>query len=47
MTYTTPIIVTMFIVMAIIGWLAGVEPWMIAAGAVIAIVMYFVERRKA
>ncbi|MFN0071455.1 MAG: hypothetical protein ACKVVP_08215 [Chloroflexota bacterium] len=46
MRYNTPIIVFMAVMMLIIGFLAGVEPWMLGAATVVALVMYFVERRK-
>jgi hypothetical protein len=44
--YNTPIIVFMAVMIFIIGYLVGVEPWMLAAAAVVAVIMYFVERRK-
>lgn len=46
MRYNTPIIVFMAVMMLIIGYLAGVEPWMLGAASVLALIMYFVERRK-
>ncbi len=46
MRYNTPIIAFMAVMMFIIGYLAGVEPWMLGAAAVVALIMYFVERRK-
>ena len=46
MRYNTPIIVFMAVMMLIIGFLAGVEPWMLGAASILALVMYFVERRK-
>ena len=36
----------MFVVMGIIGWLAGVEWWMIALGVILAVLGYFLERRR-
>jgi hypothetical protein len=39
-------IAVMFIAMIAIAWLAGVEWWMIAIGAVIAVVGYLLERRR-
>lgn len=45
-TYSTPMIAVMFVAMSIIGWLAGVEWWMIAIGVVLALVGYLLERRR-
>ena len=45
-TYSTPMIAVMFVAMIIIAWLAGVEWWMIAIGAVVALIGYFLERRR-
>ena len=45
-TYSTPMIVVMFVAMTIIAWLAGVEWWMIAIGVVLAVVGYLLERRR-
>jgi hypothetical protein len=45
-TYSTPMIVVMFVAMIIIAWLAGVEWWMIAIGAVVAVLGYLLERRR-
>lgn len=46
MGYSTPMIVAFFALMIVIAALAGVEPWMLAIGAAIAVVMFFVERRQ-
>ena len=45
-TYSTPMMTVMFVSMIIIAWLAGVEWWMIAIGAVVAVVGYLLERRR-
>ena len=45
-TYSTPMMAVMFVSMGIIGWLAGVEWWMIAIGAVLALLGYFLERKR-
>lgn len=45
-TYSTPMIAVMFLAMAAIGWLAGVEWWMIAIGVVVALLGYALERRR-
>ena len=39
-------IALMFVAMGIIAWLAGVEWWMIAIGAVVAVIGYLLERRR-
>ena len=46
MAYSTPLIAFLVVIMVVIGWASGVEPWMIGAAAVIALTMYFVERKK-
>jgi hypothetical protein len=46
MGYSTPMLVVMGALMIVIAWLAGVEPWMLAVGAAIALVAYFLERRR-
>ena len=45
-TYSTPMIAVMFVAMIIIAWLAGVEWWMIAIGAVVALLGYLLERGR-
>lgn len=45
-TYTTPMMAIMFVAMIIIAWLADITWWMIAIGAVLALVGYFLERRR-
>ncbi len=45
-TYSTPMMAVMFVSMIIIAWLAGVEWWMIAIGAVVAVLGYLLERRR-
>jgi hypothetical protein len=42
---STPLLAAMFGLMIAIAWLAGVEPWMIGIGAVLAVVGYLLERR--
>ncbi len=44
-TYSTSMIAVMFAAMIVIAWLAGVEWWMIAIGAVVAVGGYLLERR--
>jgi hypothetical protein len=46
MGYSTPMLVVMGALMIVIAWLAGVEPWMLAVGAVIAVLGFFLERRR-
>jgi hypothetical protein len=43
---STQTIVIVWIAMLIIGWLAGVEWWMIVIGAVVGFVGYLLERRR-
>ncbi len=43
--YSTPLVLAMGVLMIAIAWLAGVEPWMLALGAAIALLGYFLERR--
>jgi hypothetical protein len=43
---STPLLAAMFGLMIVIAWLAGLEPWMIGVGAVLAIVSYLLERRR-
>jgi hypothetical protein len=43
---STPILAIMWASMIIIAWLAGVEWWMIGIGAVVALLGYFLERRR-
>lgn len=45
-TYTTPMMAVMFVAMIVIAWLADITWWMIAIGAVLAVVGYLLERRK-
>ena len=45
-TYSTPMMAVMFISMTIIAWLAGVEWWMIAIGAVVAVIGWLLERNR-
>lgn len=47
MTYSTPMLVVLGALMIVIAVLVGIEPWMVGLAAVIAFVMYLVERRKA
>ncbi len=46
LSYSTPLLVAMGALMVLIAFLAGVEPWMMAIGAAIAIVMFLVERNR-
>lgn len=43
---STPLLAVMWVAMILIAWLAGVEPWMIAVGAVVALIGYFLERSR-
>ena len=43
---STPLLTAMFALMIVIAWLAGVEPWMIGIGAILAVVGYLLERRR-
>ncbi len=43
---STPLLAAMFGLMIVIAWLAGLEPWMIGVGAVLAVVGYLLERRR-
>ncbi len=43
---STPLLTAMFALMIAIAWLAGLEPWMIGIGAVLALVGYVLERRR-
>ena len=43
---STPLLAAMFGLMIVIAWLAGLEPWMIGIGAVLAVVGYLLERRR-
>jgi uncharacterized membrane protein (DUF4010 family) len=45
-SYSTPMMVLMFVSMTVIGWLAGVEWWMIAIGVAVALGGYLLERRR-
>ena len=45
MSYSTPMLLGMGILMLAIALLVGLEPWMVALGAAIAVVMFLVERR--
>ena len=45
-TYTTPTIVVSFIIVIIFAYLVDISWWMIAIGAVLAIVGYLLERRR-
>lgn len=45
-TYTTPMMAIMFVAMIIIAWLADITWWMIAIGAVLAIVGHLLERKR-
>lgn len=45
MTYSTPVIVATAVLLILIAWLAGIEPWLLAVGAAVALVMFLVERR--
>jgi hypothetical protein len=44
MTYSTPVIVATGVLLIVIAWLAGIEPWLLAVGAAVALVMFLVER---
>ena len=46
MSVSTPLLTAMFALMVVIAWLAGVEPWMIGIGAVLALIGYLLERRR-
>jgi hypothetical protein len=46
MRYSTPMLLLMGALMVFIAWLAGVEPWMLAVGAAVAALGYFLERRR-
>ncbi len=46
MSYSTPLLLAMGGLMVVIAFLAGVEPWMLAVGAAIALVMFLVERNR-
>ncbi len=46
MSYSTPLLLAMGVLMTLIAFLAGVERWMLAIGAVIALVMFLVERNR-
>ena len=46
MSYSTPLLLAMAGLMVVIAFLAGVEPWMLAVGAAIALVMFLVERNR-
>lgn len=46
MAYSTPLLLAMGALMIVIAALAGIEPWMLGIGALIALVMFFVERRR-
>ncbi len=41
-----PLLLVLFAAMAAVAFLAGVEPWMIGLGAVVAVVGYLLERRQ-
>ncbi len=43
---STPLLTVMFALMIVIAWLAGLEPWMIGIGAILAVVGYLLERRR-
>ena len=43
---SSPLLTAMFALMIVIAWLAGVEPWMIGIGAVLAVIGYLLERRR-
>ena len=43
---STPLLATMWVSMIIIAWLAGVEWWMIAIGAVVAVIGWLLERNR-
>jgi 4-hydroxybenzoate polyprenyltransferase len=45
-TYTTPMMAIMFVSMIVIAWLADITWWMIAIGAALALVGYFLERKR-
>ncbi|MCC6173998.1 MAG: hypothetical protein IT305_01735 [Chloroflexi bacterium] len=43
---STPTLVILWLAMIGIAWLVGLEPWMIAVGAVIALFGYLLERQR-
>jgi hypothetical protein len=45
-SYSTPVVLAMGVLLIAIAWLAGVEPWMLAVGAAIALLGYVLERRR-
>ena len=45
-SYSTPMIVVSFIILVVFAWLVQLPWWMIAIGAVLAIIGYLLERRR-
>jgi hypothetical protein len=45
-TYSTPMIVLMFLVVIVFAYLVDLPWWMIAIGAVLAVGGYLLERRR-
>jgi hypothetical protein len=45
MGYSTPMLLIMGALMVFIAWLSGIEPWLIAVGAVVAVIGFLLERR--
>jgi hypothetical protein len=45
-SYSTPMIVVSFIILVGFAWLVQLPWWMIAIGAVLAIIGYLLERRR-
>lgn len=43
---STPVLVVLFLAMTAIAWLVQLPWWMIAIGAVLAVVGYLLERRR-
>ena len=46
MSYPTPVLIVAVALVVFIAWLVGVEPWMLALGAGVAIAMFLVERGR-
>lgn len=45
MGYSTPMMLIMGALMVFIAWLSGIEPWLIAVGAVVAVIGFLLERQ--
>ena len=46
MSYPTPVLIVTVALVVFIAWLTGVELWMLALGAAVAIAMFLVERGR-